>query len=278
MYNFHLCTIISVTDVTSEDRINSAHVSQFQPLFPLPPLHRRSPRSHDVCRAVGSRWDHRLPGCREICASSEGRARTRTRTWTWTFPRALTWYVGWKLTCSKIFMEKKKCLHFIHILFRTYMNTSSHIDSENMWFIRCYTVIVLSRLAEAPVGVKLSTCNLNNWSDWNYCLTFPAAHKEKDSDGEDEKEKKKKEEKGIKNEKVPKKEEKKSTGKHLDFYTVNLWLKTKEINSTAPPAGHLLNCNVVTHHGKMFATQKHKQVISHDPVCSTKQMFMNALL
>lgn len=45
-------------------------------------------------------------------------------------------------------------------------------------------------------------------------VTFSDAPKEKDSDGEEEKEKKKKEGKGGKDEKVPKKEEKQSTGEH----------------------------------------------------------------
>lgn len=48
-----------------------------------------------------------------------------------------------------------------------------------------------------------------------FCVNLKAAPKEKDSDGEEEKEKKSKEGKQVKDEKVPKKEEIKSTGEQV---------------------------------------------------------------
>lgn len=78
---------------------------------------------------------------------------------------------------------------------------------------------------------------------------FSAAAKEKDSDGEEEKEKKKKEEKGVKDAKVPKKEDKKSTGelqcsdlpqrdvcntKHKQTYKIHV-----------PWTGHQSQCSVL---------------------------------
>lgn len=64
-------------------------------------LYRSRPRSHDVSGSVGSGRDHRLPGCREICASAEGRPRT--------FPRPLTWYAGRNSSAvQKYFLTEQK--------------------------------------------------------------------------------------------------------------------------------------------------------------------------
>ena len=63
-------------------------VSQFQPVSLILYLHRSCTRPHDVGGFVGPRWDHRLPGCGEICASAEGRERPRT------LPQPLAWYDG----------------------------------------------------------------------------------------------------------------------------------------------------------------------------------------
>lgn len=66
---------------------NIIHITHLLPYL-LPPLHRCCSWSHDVRGSVGSRWDCGLPGCREICASAEGRA------WPRTFSLTFTWYVA----------------------------------------------------------------------------------------------------------------------------------------------------------------------------------------
>lgn len=95
-----LSSILLSVVVRCNNRMTSSHhlgMYQFQPLLPVLFLHRCCPWPHDVSGPVGSRRDHRLPGCREICASAEGRAQSRT------FTRPLAWYESAEILPDRTF-------------------------------------------------------------------------------------------------------------------------------------------------------------------------------